>query len=343
MEEGCEGSKFRAHYSCDRRLQHEFKQGAYAAFRGSGFSQSPICQDVSTALKFSTSPHLTEILCTETAQTNAAAQGVEMAQAALEMAEANYEKSIERQAKTAAALAQVEQKLKSLQSTGQTLDQIKSILRDAISILVDLSVQIQKIEDFFTMLQTVIEHIIMPKVKDFEQDLSKAGDRAFKNKIIKLDQLAQQTIYMTTLQLKGYFSMLQDIAAICTEVHRKYILRGMELCSNLSKNAAVGNASKAEQDALADYSEQSAVAVQSLVKTKQDEMLSGLKARAKKAAEEASDIARVLASANMVVDDTTRSAIEAGKKAGGEQANKVLNAAGEPLTQSKAIMDGNDF
>ena len=97
----------------------------------------------------------------------------------------NYEKSIERQAKTAAALAQVEQKLKKLQSTGQTLEQIKSILRDAISILVDLSVQIGKIEDFFTMLQTIIDHIIMPKVKDFEQDLSKAGDRAYKNKILK--------------------------------------------------------------------------------------------------------------------------------------------------------------
>ena len=48
----------------------------------------------------------------------------------------------------------------------------------------------------------------------------------------------------------------------------------------------------AEQQALADYTEKSAAAVQSLVKAKQDEMLSGLKARAKKAAEEASHIAQ---------------------------------------------------
>ena len=185
------------------------------------------------------------------------------------------------------------------------------------------------------MLATVIDHIVMPKVRDFEEDVGKAGERAFKNKILKLDEMAQQTIYITTLQLKGYFSLLQDVTGLYSEIHRKYILRGVELCSILSKNAANSNLVAANQEALAEYSEKSAVEVNKIVKAKQDEILRDLRARAKQAAEETSAIAAAIVSANLAVDGTARSAIEAGKQATGKQAEAVLDAAGDPLTQSK--------
>lgn len=269
--------------------------------------------------------------------------GVHVAQAAVDLAESNYQQSVARQAKTAAALSAVEQKLKALQSTGKTLEQIKSILRDAISILVDLTVQIGKIEQFFIMLSTVIDYIVMPKVRDFEEDMRKAGDRGFRNGFLKFDDMAQQTIYMTTLQLRGYFSLLQDIAGMYTEVHHKYILPGVNMCTTLSGKASTGNATAADQQALADYSEKSAIEVNKLVKAKQEEILNGLRARAKKAAEESSAIAAILTASNVPIDNTAKLAIEAGKQATTKQAEAVMNAAGDPFHQSKEVVDANAF
>jgi len=86
----------------------------------------------------------------------------------LSVAESNHEKSLEMRAGNAAALADVEKKLNEIHSSGKILMYVKSILRDAISIIMDLSGEFGKIEQFFAMLASTIDHIVMPKIRDLD-------------------------------------------------------------------------------------------------------------------------------------------------------------------------------
>jgi len=65
--------------------------------------------------------NLTEICDAENAQLSSAMQGVQISQAASDVAQAGYDAAIERQAKSLAAMAEVSKKLKRLQEDGQTL------------------------------------------------------------------------------------------------------------------------------------------------------------------------------------------------------------------------------
>jgi hypothetical protein len=58
---------------------------------------------------------------TETAQVSAAVQALQMAQQAVDSAQATYDAAINRQAKVASAMSRIEQRLKGLQEEGQAL------------------------------------------------------------------------------------------------------------------------------------------------------------------------------------------------------------------------------
>ncbi|KAH6842264.1 hypothetical protein B0I37DRAFT_194901 [Chaetomium sp. MPI-CAGE-AT-0009] len=76
-------------------------------------------------------------LSAQTAQLNTAMQGVQIAQTALDNAENAYQAAIEKQERTAKAMATIQAKLQKLHSTGKTLEEIKSVLRDCIDVLAD--------------------------------------------------------------------------------------------------------------------------------------------------------------------------------------------------------------
>jgi hypothetical protein len=122
-----------------------------------------------------------------------------MAQTAVDAAQVTYDAAVAKKAKTAAAMAEVERRLERLQEAGKTLDDIKSILRESICVLVDVSIQIGKIEQFFTMLSTVIDEVLMPRADNFSKEMDKVGRRATRDVSIKVDDLAKQTIYTATL------------------------------------------------------------------------------------------------------------------------------------------------
>ena len=69
--------------------------------------------------------------------------------------------------------------------------------------LVDLSIQVGKLEQFSTMLTTVIDTIFIPRANDFTQAMGKAGKRALANRALKVDDISKQMIYTFTLQLKS--------------------------------------------------------------------------------------------------------------------------------------------
>ncbi|KAK3389849.1 hypothetical protein B0H63DRAFT_409714 [Podospora didyma] len=280
----------------------------------------------------------------QNAQLNTAMQAVQIAQSAADAKQDAYDAAIAKQAKTAAAMAEIQEKLKRLQENGRTLDEIKAVLRDCISVLVDLSVQIAKIEQFFTMLSTVIDNIIMVRAADFTSELDKAGRRAAQRGLLKIDDLSKQTIYSATLQLKGYFSLLQDISSMYSQVDKPYVREGLDLCSRLSKGAAAGNATGEMQQKLQDYMSASGEAVASIVKAKQEEISAGLRDRIKKAASTTRMVEEAVASHGVPIDHGAKEAIAAGAEAAKEDAKKQIDAMGTSETQANSEeVDANDL
>ncbi|MCJ1447732.1 MAG: hypothetical protein MMC23_008243 [Stictis urceolatum] len=174
-------------------------------------------------------------------------QGVQIAQRAVDVAQASYDAAMSKQAQIAAAMAEVERKLKRLQESGKTLNEIKAVLRDCISVLVDLSIQVGKLEQFSTMLTTVIDTIFIPRANDFTQATGKAGKRALTNRALK-------------------FSLLADISTMYSQIHMQYIMQGIDLCAMISKGTASHDPMLALQAHLADYTRDSGKKVAELVK-----------------------------------------------------------------------------
>ncbi|KAI0206632.1 hypothetical protein F4808DRAFT_466642 [Astrocystis sublimbata] len=277
----------------------------------------------------------------QTAQVNSAMQGVTIAQGAVDGAQANFDAAVAKQAKTAAAMAEIEAKLKRLQATGETLEEIKSVLNDCISVLVDLAIQIGKLEQFFTMLSTVIDHIVIPRAETFVREMGKAGRRALANGAIKVDDIAKQTIYTSTLQLKGYFSLLKDISSMYSMVHRDYIAHGVNLCTKLSKGAASNDPMYALQDELSTYTADSAKAVAKLVDDKQKEILKGLRERARLAVANTQLIENTVAKRGVVVDKADKDAVlEGAKQQQADAAALLQNDVGATASENT---DASDF
>ncbi|PNP57807.1 hypothetical protein THARTR1_01965 [Trichoderma harzianum] len=249
------------------------------------------------------------------AQLSTALQSVQIAQAALDSAQSTYDAARAKQEQTAKAMVRIQAKLKKLHETGQNLGKIKDVLRDCISVLVDLAVQIRKLEQFFIMLANVIDHIVLPRAETFTRAMTKVGRRALRDGAINADDITKQTIYTSTLQIKGYFSVLQDISAMYTLVHQRYINEGVDLCYRLSKGTASNDPMSELQETLASYSDKSAHEIAALASDKQAEVLQSLKDRARKALEHTQLIENEVAKRGIAVEDSAKLAI----KEGGEQ------------------------
>lgn len=261
------------------------------------------------------------------AQLNTAFQTVQMAQAAVQSAQSSYDAALDKQAQTAMAMAGIQAKLKKLQETGQNLEKIKDVLRECISVLVDLAVQIGKLEQFFIMLANVVDNIVLPRAETFTREMGKAGRRALRDCAINADDITKQTIYTSTLQIKGYFSVLQDISGMYTLVHRQYINEGVDLCYRLSKGTASNDPMTELQAQLASYSYKSAREIAALASSKQAEVLESLKDRARKALEHTQLIENEVAKRGIAIEESAKIAI----KEGGE----------DHLTEAKSIVDND--
>jgi hypothetical protein len=188
------------------------------------------------------------------------------------------------------------------------------------------------------MLTTVIDNIVLVRADTFTKEMGKAGRRALANGTLKIDDIAKQTIYTATLQLKAYFSLLADISSMYSQVNRGYIVPGMELCMKLSKGAASSESMPALADQLGTFTQDSAKAVAELVDTKQKEVLAGLKDRARMAAESTQLLESTVTSRGLEVDHSAKKAIERGAEMNKEEAKNILNASvSETVSNSETV------
>lgn len=117
-------------------------------------------------------------------------------------------------------LTGIQTKLKGLEIAGAALERVKEILIECIAILVELKVQISKLTTFFSALSTMVKVVIDTKVKNFKVDAAAIGDEAASRGKLTLNNLDIETIYMSTLQVKAYFDLLQMICQMYTRGSR---------------------------------------------------------------------------------------------------------------------------
>ncbi|KAM5521692.1 hypothetical protein FOXYSP1_15583 [Fusarium oxysporum f. sp. phaseoli] len=218
-------------------------------------------------------------LSAQTAQLNGAMQGVQIAQNAVDAAQANYDSAIKKQEEAAAAMLAVELKLKTLNDKAKLL-----------------------LEKFFSLLSSLIETIILKKTDLLAEEMSVVAERSYRKKVFTMTEIASQTIYTSTLQSKAYFSMLYDITYMYVEMDRITL----------------------RQDSRCATSSLSGKALRSLVQKKQDEIMAGLKDRARAAIDSSKAIEAIMTRKGLAIDTSAKLAIEGGAQVAKEDAKGVL-------------------
>ncbi|KAL9638886.1 MAG: hypothetical protein Q9204_001333 [Flavoplaca sp. TL-2023a] len=142
--------------------------------------------------------------------------------------------------------------------------------------------------------------------------MAKAGRRRFANGLLKVDNLGKQTIYIATLQLKAYNSLLVDISSMYTSIDQSHIQEAVDLCTQLSKSAASRETSRAIQDKLSTHTESAAKEVAKIVSTKPQEILKDVKARAQRAAETTQMLEETLERQGLPIDESAKQAVQQG-------------------------------
>jgi hypothetical protein len=147
----------------------------------------------------------------------------------------------------------------------RTQENVKAVLSDCISVLVDLSIQVSKLEKFFSLLSSLIESIILKKTDLLAEEMSVVAERSYRKKALTMTEIATQTIYTSTLQSKAYFSMLYDITYMYIEVDRDHITPGLLMCNEFSGALHKGTPVEQLQERLRAYNEKSGKALRSLI------------------------------------------------------------------------------
>ncbi|KAK1703530.1 hypothetical protein BDP67DRAFT_584570 [Colletotrichum lupini] len=214
-----------------------------------------------------------------TAALSTATEKLALNQRALETAQTNYTNAVAAAAEVQKRLTGIQTKLKGIEITGKALERVKEILIECIAILVELKVQISKLTTFFNALSTMVKVIIDTKVKNFDTDATAVGEEASQKGMLKLNDLDIETIYMSTLQIKAYFDLLQMTCQMYTNVHTKYVNPGLYLLTELSKVTRTAEEIAPKRDQLNNFTDAANKAINELVAQKQQEISDGLQSR----------------------------------------------------------------
>lgn len=200
-----------------------------------------------------------------TAALNTATEKLALNQKALETAQANYSKAVENAAEVQKRLTGIQTKLKGIEIAGAALERVKEILIECIAILVELKVQISKLTTFFNALSTMVKVSLDTKVKNFDTDVTAIGQETAQRGLLKLNNLDIETIYISTLQIKAYFDLLQMICQMYTNVHAQWITPGLDLLTELSKVTKSAEEITPKRDKLNDFTGRANKAINDLV------------------------------------------------------------------------------
>ena len=200
-----------------------------------------------------------------TAALSTATEKLALNQKALEVAQANYSKAVENAAEVQKRLTTIQTKFKGLKIAGAALERVREVLIECIVVLVEFKVQISKLTTFFSALSTMIKVIIDTNVNNFDSDRAVVGQHAANTGLLKLNSLDIETIYISTLQIKAYFDLLQMICQMYTSIHADHINPGLDLLTELSRTRTADDIGP-KRDVLNTLTEEASKAINDLVR-----------------------------------------------------------------------------
>ncbi|KAK4459806.1 hypothetical protein QBC42DRAFT_254048 [Cladorrhinum samala] len=245
-------------------------------------------------------------------QLNIATQPVQIAKPTVIVKQDVHNSAVTSQARTVAAMPEIQENLRRLQDQRKTLDDIKAVLHSCTPVLNDLSDQMSKLEQIFTGLSTVINANTMVRAVEFDAALAKAKSLFTANGRLKINDATKETIFTATLQLKAYLTLLQDVSSMHDKVGKPYARKALERLTELSKGAIDGSMAGEMQSRLVEYMGQSGAAVAETVKEKQEEISANVRDRIKWAAQKARKAKEAVRQKALVIDEVAKQAVKAG-------------------------------
>ncbi|KAF0645697.1 hypothetical protein FPSE5266_12198 [Fusarium pseudograminearum] len=199
-------------------------------------------------------------------------------QKALETTQANYTKATEAATKVQQRLGDIQTKLKGTQVAGAPLERVQEILVESIAILVELKVQISKITAFFKALSTFVNVITETKI---DSDFTRSGKG-----LLPPSDLNSETIYVSVMQFKAYFDLLQMTCQMYTTVHVQYVNPGFDLLMELSHMARSAEEAGPKREQVNHFTDSAHKAINEILDRKQQEISEGLRDRIEAIAEQ---------------------------------------------------------
>lgn len=93
------------------------------------------------------------------------------------------------------------------------------------------------------MLSSVIDTIIMPRVRSLKDDLENDGGRSLAGGAIKMSSITIQTLYTFLMQMKAYYTLVGDVTAMYIRIDHDNLRPGMDMLSQMSQMLGDGDPS----------------------------------------------------------------------------------------------------
>ncbi|MCJ1403032.1 hypothetical protein MMC11_006254 [Xylographa trunciseda] len=227
-----------------------------------------------------------------------AVNNLKISQSALKAAGDNYSTSTDKFLESTAKFHDIQNQLDKLNAQKATFvgalspppGEIRGVLRASIRALSDLKAQISAILQFFQGVSAMVEFVVENPCKRLLDTLH-SGIEGEGHQIagISYTEFQKQTLLTSTLMVRGYFSVVFDIAKVYTEVSRKHIMPGMNLMDRLGLTdpADPDYATELERKkiALRDYSSKAMADIQELAGRRQFELKARLSQKIEKIAD----------------------------------------------------------
>lgn len=184
-------------------------------------------------------------------------------QNALLEAQKRFSERTERERKAKAQFNSIQAELEKLGSETVTMKEVKSILSKCMNNLQQFQEHLSSLVTFFTQIHTFVEQTYELRAQDFIASATTSRqliDDTPESERAAQKQRRMEDLLVDSLKLRGYYSVLREIAGTYVEVSRKHIIPGVNQVDRLSltdeEGAEVSKARiQAKTKQIADFAE----------------------------------------------------------------------------------------
>ncbi|QPC72359.1 hypothetical protein HYE68_003111 [Fusarium pseudograminearum] len=180
-------------------------------------------------------------------------------------------------------LLKARQEVESLTAEKMTLESVKKTLVQCIGYLAELKDRISNLVVFFSGLKNLIDTCIGSHVEPFKKEIEIYA-RENTDKGLLYNKYYRDLIFKFTLRIMANFALFKDVSGMYLEVDRKCIQEGLLLVdrlniSNIDSNVKDEVYFSSQKKKLSDFCKRAEETVHSVVRAKQQEIISGLEKR----------------------------------------------------------------